>query len=682
MKRLILWVSLLTFTLTGKAEETAIYDEWQVIHTDLYLDVRNIQEETLYGVATITMRTKEDGLWQTSLLLEKMTIDSVYVDGKAISDYTYNNKRLDIPLGTSVEDGAEFTFRIVYHGKPTGSDFGGFLFHKEKNMAHNMGSSIHDVPHSFGRSWFPAVDDYRSRSTFDLRIQVTDPLKGIGSGVLVDTIPADDHSAIWHWQVKQPIPDYLVSIAVGEYEKVHLDYHQTNRILPIDIYVLPDEVEKAKEAYADLPDILSIFEDRFGEYAFDRVGFVTINGTSGAMEHVGNIAMPPLSTHPMVYRELIIHELSHAWFGNKVTCASEGDMWLNEGFATFSPLLIYEELYPEVPIAMYRRQMQLIAWMAPAMEGGYHALKGMPDAYTFMPSNYYKGGMAVNMLRGIVGDSLFMPTMEEYLELYKFNHITTDDFKEFLTSRLPDKHLEDFFDMMIYRPGFISFEIDSIKGQMTSEDMFQGNVYLEQKLFHAPEWGNQVRVPVTFFDSSGEWGEKRYLTASGQYSEQAVELPFQPAFGIVDFDYEICKASFCDTVLIADTGQYFKQFTPLILECSSLEMPFKVFLETYKVPADAPDASTGIDMIPAGYWRVAGTIPETTKLKGIFAPDRSDVEISQVFASEENTLFMMFREHAGKPWQTLYEIDEEMKNNLRLTVEELRLGEYSIGIKK
>lgn len=663
----------------GYASETyAIYDTLQVVHNNLYFDIRDFKQETLYGRADITVRSKQDGLKYAPLLLLGMQIDSVLVDGERIIHYQYNDTLLRIPAASLVKKGGEALLTVAYHGKPVASSFGGFLFNNDLQMAHNMGASLEAVPHSFGRGWFPATDDFRSRSTFDLYFCVDKGLKAIGSGILKDTIPHANGTTTWHWSVNQPIPDYLVSVAVGNYEKIHMEHQQSSRILPIDIYVLPNEVEEAKEAYSILPDVLDIMEKHFGEYAFDRVGYVSVNNPGGAMEHVGNISMPMNPSASFGYQMLVIHELIHGWFGNQVTCATAEDMWLNEGITTFCPEIVLSELFSANTAMRYAKKSQeLVLQYAPKQEKGHYALAHMPQSCTYGISTYHKGAAVMHTLCNYLGAERLIPALRDYVKEYSFRHATTNDFKNFVTAHT-GTDLTDFFDLWVNQPGYPAFEIDSITGTL-GEEGYEGVLHIEQKRWHAPQYGRNVRVPVTLYDQEGKDSRKVYVSVSGATSACPVTLPFEPAYGLVDADYEIATASYLEKMELDSVKTYTSKPCLVELECKSVSEPLSVVIQFYGVAPDALKGETSVQLSDTHYWRLAGDIPSSCDISARFMLDKN-IWDAALLSGKESEVRIMYRATQSDEWSefAICPLGEDSF----VVADKVQAGEYCLAVRK
>lgn len=677
MKKILL-LCLLLNQLAGASETYAIYDTLQIVHNNLHFDIRDFKHEILRGKADITVRSKQDGLKYAPLLLLGMQIDSVWVDGMRIMNYQYNDTLLRIPMTSFLKKGEEALLSVAYHGKPIASSFGGFQFNDSLQMAYNMGVSIKDIPHSFGRGWFPAVDDFRSRSTFDLHFCVNKGLKAIGSGILKDTVSHANGTTTWHWSVNQPIPDYLVSVAVGGYEKIHMRHQQSTRVLPIDIYVLPDEVKQAKEAYSILPAVLDIMEKNFGEYAFDRVGYVSVNSPGGAMEHVGNISMPMNPSANMEYYVLIIHELIHGWFGNRVTCATAEDMWLNEGITTFCPEIVLSELFsPETAMRYAKNNQKLALHYAPKSDGGHYALAHMPQSCTYGISTYYKGAAVMHTLCSYLGIERLIPALRDYVNKYSFRHATTDDFKDFIEAHT-NTDLTDFFDLWVNQPGYPAFEIDSITGTINNEG-FEGLLHMEQKRGHTLQYGRNVRVPVTLYNKDGKESRKVYVSVSGATTTCPVRLPFEPAYGIVDADYEIATASYLEKIEVDSVKTYVSKPCLVELECKSLSKSTSVTIQFYGVAPDASKGNTSMQLSDTHYWRLIGDIPSSSEISVRFMLDKKIWDATLLSGKEKN-IHILYRATQSDEWSEFAVCP--LGDDSFVVANKVQAGEYCVAIRK
>ncbi len=429
------------------------YSKVSVTHHTIRMDLSDFEGHQIRGNAELQVKSKEKKLKAVPLNLLQMTVDSVFVNGKESSS-EYDGEVLSVNLPKKLGRGREASIRVVYHGEPVSRRFGGFSWFSEQRMAHNMGVSINDIPHSYAKAWYPAVDDFRARSTYDLIITTPSDLTAVGNGLLQNEPVVSGSSKTWHWTMSKPIPDYLGSVAVGPYITYETSYTNGSRELPVVAYVTKDEYEGAAACYGIMPAVLKALENRFGEYPFDRVGYVSVNSPGGAMEHASNISMPRKPSALASYQEMAIHELIHSWFGNLVTCLTPGDMWLNEGITTYVVEVVLEDLaaeglIPDDQVQNYRKTLDRIAGMIPKDNPRYHALAGTPETDTYGSIVYYKGGWVMRQLRHKLGDEIFFKAMKQYVKEFSWSNASTEDFKASLEAST-GTDLTEFFNEYVY----------------------------------------------------------------------------------------------------------------------------------------------------------------------------------------------------------------------------------------
>ena len=360
-----------------------IGDTLDALHYDIYLDVLDFSGHIINGYTDVSITPKINNLNNISLELLELSVDSVFIDGNIIPSFTYNNNLIQIPLSNPINIGDIIIVRIYYHGVPFHEDWGGFHFSGE--YAFNLGVGFVSDPHNLGKAWFPCIDDFKDRATYDCYITVDEDKMAVCGGTLISVTNNGNNTKTCYWQLVNTIPTYLASVAVGEYAVVEDIYNGINNDVPVEIYVRPSDTVKVPGSFLHLNDILLIFEEHFGAYPWERVGYV---GTAkGAMEHVTNIAYPNFCIdNSLTYEWLYAHELSHMWFGDKVTCSTAGDMWLNEGWAVFCESLYREFLYGKELYITNMRELHkdvLQVCHTPSGDGSYLALYGVPTEYTY-----------------------------------------------------------------------------------------------------------------------------------------------------------------------------------------------------------------------------------------------------------------------------------------------------------
>ncbi|MDL2309448.1 T9SS type A sorting domain-containing protein [Bacteroidales bacterium OttesenSCG-928-B11] len=531
--RLVLLIAILQFFVSSLFSQH-IGDTLHVAHYTVNLSVLDFTNRQISGNTALKVVPKIENLTAVKLDLAAFTVDSVKINNQTASFNRLTNS-VDCSLPNSYQLGDTLDVELFYQGVPERDQrWGGFYFSGE--YAYNMGVAMTRIPHNYGRCWFPCLDVFTDKSTYDFYITTPAGKKAICSGVLVDSAKLENGNVVWHWCLNQPIPTYLASFAVGEYARYSDVYAGIERNVPIDIYVPQNRLDYVAGSFENLKAILRYFETSFGAYKFDRIGYVGVNFASGAMEHATNIAYPNVAVNGNLANEsLWVHELSHSWFGNLITCEKAEEMWINEGFARYAEILAEEYLYdtdtlPTKAQMTYRTLHRAVLKEGHTQDGGYYALNAVPQSTTYGSTSYDKGALIVHNLRHYLGTQQFYTLMTQMLEEYTFDNISSEEFFRFLTEKsgLP---MDDFFNAWVAQPGFLHFHIDSITPTGNANEYV---VAIKQKLHHADYVGDNQRIDLTFF--SAEQVEYTVTaTVSGEADQVTVQIPFQPVFGIIDF---------------------------------------------------------------------------------------------------------------------------------------------------
>src|SRR5688572_24618551 len=321
---------------TGSAAMATDYD---VIHYNHHVDSINLGAHELKCHTGVTVVAQLANVSNVQLDLLGFEIDSIVSSGFTIS-HTYNDTVIDIQLSPMLTQGDTAEIWIYYHGEPAqdASGWGGFYFNG--NYAFNLGVGFVANPHNFGRAWFPCVDNFTSRSTYDFYVTTASNSKAFCNGVLQQSTVNPNGTVTWHWKMNHTIPSYLASMAVAPY----ITLERTSNGIPVEWAAEPMDTNNILATFANLDTILYSYINAYGPYPFDKVGYCLIPFNSGAMEHATSIHIGRAFVNgSQTYSTLWAHELSHMWWGDKVTCQTAEEMWLNEGFATFN-----EAYYTEI----------------------------------------------------------------------------------------------------------------------------------------------------------------------------------------------------------------------------------------------------------------------------------------------------------------------------------------------
>ncbi|MGB9697507.1 MAG: M1 family aminopeptidase [Ignavibacteria bacterium] len=378
---------------------------------------------------------------------DSLSIDSVLYNGE-LTAFSRSNGNVFFRR----KNGDIVDLMIFYHGLPHPTGYGSFIFGNSYSSR-----SIWSLSEPFGASdWFPCKNSPEDKAdSSEVWIQCRGDLTAVSNGVLISEIYNPDSTKTFIWKSKYPISPYLISIAVSNFVQYTNYYRYTSTdSLPIQHYIYPEEFVKVKSLLDQTPTMLEKFTTLFGEYPFIREKYGHAQfGVMGAMEH------QTVTSIGFFSEEVIVHELAHQWFGDKITCRNWQHIWLNEGFATYGECLYKEAVYGKNAYNQY---------IAIKMDDAKKAVGSIfvqnPESINeiFNPyRSYAKGGVVLHMLRGILGDSLFFKAMKIYAtdSSVAYKTATTAEFKS-IVERVSGFSLNYFFDEWIYGENYPQYTIN------------------------------------------------------------------------------------------------------------------------------------------------------------------------------------------------------------------------------
>jgi aminopeptidase N len=272
---------------------------------------------------------------------------------------------------------------------------------------------------------------------------------GLSNGLLTDSIQNGDSTTTFNWKSSYPIATYLVSVAVSKYcywSDTYTSLDGTKQ-MPVVYYAFPKDSANAYNDWKRTPEMIRFFAKTYGEYPFinEKYGMAMFGWTQGSMENQTLTSMGYLIVDGNnSYEEIVVHELSHQWFGDAVTLKDWKNIWLNEGFATYSEALWEEYTKGKAAYLDYMRKYDY---------GYFKGTVYAPEGYIFSPSVYptiyQKGGWVLHMLRGVIGDENFFKLLREYFEKYEYKNAETKDFQT-LAEEVSGQKMDWFFDEWVY----------------------------------------------------------------------------------------------------------------------------------------------------------------------------------------------------------------------------------------
>lgn len=628
--------------------------------------------------ADIELTAKVSNLGQIKLELMDLTVDQVMVEGIAVPGFTHNDYILNIPLTNPISPGDTIVVSVNYHGEPFHEDWGGF--HWSGNYCFNLGVGFVSIPHNLGKTWFPCIDDFHDRALYTIYATVDEGLDAVCGGLLDEIINNGNGTLTYKWTLAQSVPTYLASVAVGDYARWTNTYNGIEEDIPVEIWVMPQDSDVVAGSFVHLDEIMQIFEESFGPYRWDRIGYV---GTAiGAMEHATNVAYPHFAvTGGLQYESLYAHELSHMWFGDNVTCASAEDMWLNEGWAVFCDALSQEGLYGKTQYLDFIRakHKQIIQYCHTSSgDGSYFPLNQIPQDYTYAMTAYDRGATVVHTLRGYLGDSVFFDAMAGYNEYFQHNYASSEDLRDFLTG-YTGTNMTGWFDNWVFNSGTPEYSIDSfnvvpnVNGSVVT-------VFMRQKR-HGPFFiGNSNRVELTFMDS--DWNRhEEIMTFDGSTGSSAFTLLFEPVAVFLDLNEKMCDATtdYADT--IKQTGTYNYGNTFFKLEVDQITDSAFIRIEHHWAPPDSlKNPVQGLKISPYRYWKFDGILPEDFAATGVFMYNKSSFLDDSLIFTQNDSVVMLYRPATNYDWQFVDFTQVGIWSIGNLFIENLQKGEYALAV--
>jgi aminopeptidase N len=413
----------------------------------------NPAEYYIKGEITYHFKSKIDNLTELHLdLSNDLSINSIVRGNTALTFLHSNDQLLTISLGQSLSSGETDSLTVSYEGMPPSNGFGSF-----EQGTHDNQPIIWTLSEPYGvRDWWPGKQDLVDKiDSVDIFITTPPGQLAASNGKLI-SITEQNGKLIHHWQHRHPIASYLVALAVTNYASysqfVPLDNGDSIEILN---YVYPETLSQTMESTKNSKDIMILYNELFGTYPFadEKYGHAQF-GWGGGMEHQTMSFMGGFSFG------LQAHEMAHQWFGDKVTCGSWTEIWLNEGFATYLTGLTLEAYSPLEYWPLWKISTTNSATSQP---GGSVFVDDTTSVNRIFSGRltYNKGAYLLHMLRWVVGDEFFFQSCRDYLNnpgtAYDFG--TTEELQGYLESN-SGKALDEFFEDWYYGQGFPSYQLN------------------------------------------------------------------------------------------------------------------------------------------------------------------------------------------------------------------------------
>ena len=463
-----------------------------------------------------------------------LVIDSLLVDTTRTEDFIRSDNLLTVNLPEPADTTSPlYLISIFYHGTPTAG-----YYRIPNKFGENVFFTFTEPSDS--RLWFPCKDDPSDKAPLLLSATVPDGYLVASNGELTSVDTLDGDRVKFNWQENFPIAPYLIAVSIFPYT---LDTLWVADTLPVWLYYYPDDSENAVYDWYPVTEAINIYSRFYGSYPFEKYGMceAPIMWGWGAMEHQTITTFGDnLVTGDRSYITVVAHELSHHWWGDMVTCGTWKDIWINEGFAVFSEALYVENAWGEEDGRGYVGGMHSQYIEGESREGRFPIYD--PD-YMWGVTVYEKGGAVLDMLRFLLGDSLFFNLLSDYADSFRYSYATISDFQR-IAEETTGEELDWFFNQWIYEAGYPQFDY-YWNSYPTDSGTYHTIIQVEQVQEDAPLF----RVPLVMrLRVGGEFVVDTVMIEATRWNR--FEYDFPEIAVVNDFNYHnhaLCTYRFAGT---------------------------------------------------------------------------------------------------------------------------------------
>ncbi|HON18940.1 MAG TPA: M1 family aminopeptidase [Salinivirgaceae bacterium] len=510
------------FAKTTNSYDIKTGEMYDVKHYRLNLSI-NPNVNSISGTVSIFLKTTQLTQTLTVDLRNNMTVDWVKWNDNPVS-FIHSNHIITITTPSMLPAGTYGTIEISYNGTPQSIGFGAWT-----QTTHNGTGVIWTLSEPYGAyTWWPCKNNLSDKAdSIDVIVRTPHGNKVASNGILYSVSSQLDH-IIYHWKHRHPIATYLIAVAVTNYvvfeQQVPINNGQTVRVVN---YCYPESQNQWQQDMNNVVNALQFFSQRFIPYPFanEKYGHAQF-GWGGGMEHQTMSFMYNLG------EMLVVHELSHQWFGNYITCGTWADIWLNESFARYCEGLYLENRYGESQFRTFR--MEKIGNVTSYPDGSVYCYDTTSVSSIFDGRLVYdKGGMVLHMLRKQIGNQAFWTGIHAYLNdtLLAGKFARTGDVKRHF-EQAADTSLTEFFNDWIFHQGFPTYNIEW--------QYLHPNLYLRvnQTQSHSSVSYFEMKIPIkatTIGRDTTFWVHNLY---NGQVfilspSFQPTNIAFDPDFHLI-----------------------------------------------------------------------------------------------------------------------------------------------------
>jgi aminopeptidase N len=431
----------------------------------------DLDQKKVLGEVTHSLSILRPGSTKIAFDSVGLNIQSVTLN-KAPAKFETSADKLIIPLPAAAKTGDKFDVAIRYEGKPAK---GIYFILPDKDYPDRPKQIWTQGESEDTRYYLPTYDYPNDRLTTETILTVPASWITVSNGKLISVSDAGKGLKTWYWKESVPSSTYLITVVAGEFDEVK----DTWRGVPVTYYAPKGRGDRLPVNYGRTPAMMELFSKKFGvDYAWEKYAQVMVDEfVAGGMENSSATTNNSTSlVHPKLAPEyftgqddLISHELGHQWFGDLVTCKDWGDVWLNEGFATFLEA-VWTEAHFGKDQADYERWNNAREWFESSNLWKKPIVRhDFDDSSEFDGNAYNKAGWVLYMLRHQIGEDAFYRGIKHYLEVNRGKNVVTSDLAKAI-EEATHTNVDQFFSQWLYGAGGPRFELrysyDSEKHQV------------------------------------------------------------------------------------------------------------------------------------------------------------------------------------------------------------------------
>jgi len=500
-------------------------------HIDIEI---NIYNPYIIGSVYTKFDITQDNTSQIKLNLDD-ALSVIEITGNSDS-YSTVSDSIFVTLDRIYNSGEEVEITIAYGGVPEmPGGYKGLRYETHNNGNEPIIATL-STPY-LAHSWWPCKDGPGDKpDSVYIDITVPDtlinniPLLAISNGLLISETPVSKNNRNFkkfEWKHRYPIVPYYVMAAISNYEIIHEDYVDSNSdsiSFDLDYYTFNETYSASHSGVEDIPEVLDFFNSVYGPYPFrnEKYGMTEL-GFYGGIENQTNSIMGAMS---LGWFSVTVHELSHMWFADMITCENWHHGWLNEGFANYSEALWDENKYG---FEEYKLNMNSNLFL----QGGTLYLDDVSNPFNgvFVSIIYQKGAYLLHMLRNVLGDELFFESIYAYStsDDFMYDHVVTEDFRQ-VCEDVSELDLEMFFEQWVYDEYYPKYEVDFYQNQ--SNNFVSLTIRQTQENFG---WRPVFEMPVEIkfeFENNTD----TLVTVMNNQKDQLFEFDFSEEVSNVLFD--------------------------------------------------------------------------------------------------------------------------------------------------